>query len=430
MSNFVIMASKIISIARIRPWHIFGVILALATSGLVIYGLWPAISGGEIDGDRQTTQEPDQARAPVEVIVLDRREFPLRAEATGHLAPWRESKISAEINGLIIDRPVEEGQRVEAGQILLRLDDREAKILLAEAEAALLQARADYAVQLSNAGELTAADTSQLAEARIRYSDALKAHSEGTITQTEFVRVQRHFEAMDVLAGNRREDVAAVYTNLTQREQQVEKARLQLERAQVIAPFAGRIADLQVEEGQHVGTGTPLLRLLQDFRMKVTVDVLEGDLVHVRPRVTANVIVPSYSGEIFQGYVHSVNPSIDPKTGTGRITVALQNPSGRLVAGLYADVALETNRLQDRMIVPSEAVIVRQGRDVVFLVKGGRSYWMYVIVGERSGNFTEIIRGDPPSIVEPGDSLVISGNYALAHDVPVEITSIVELAVQ
>ncbi len=424
------MADSTRSGQKIQPWHIFGAILAVATTGLVIYGLWPALSGEDIDGERQATEGPVTTAAPVDVMVLERREFPLRAEATGHLSPWRESKISAETSGLIVDRPVEEGQRVRAGQTVLRLDDREPKILLAEAEAALLQARADYAVQLSNAGEFSVADTSQLAEARTRFIHAQKALSEGTITPSEFARVQRHFEAMDVLAGNRREDVAAVYTNLTQREQLVEKALLQVERTRVVAPFTGRVADLQVEQGQHVGTGTHLLTLLQDNRMKVSVDVLEADLVHIRPQVTANVVVPSYSDEVFQGYVHAVNPSVDPTTGTGRVTVALQNPGGRLVSGLYADVALETNRLQDRMVAPSDAVIVRQGRDVVFLVKGGRSYWMYVTVGERSGNFTEIIRGDPPSVVEPGDSLIVVGNYALAHDVPVEISSVVELGLQ
>ena len=172
------------------------------------------------------------------------------------------------------------------------------------------------------------------------------------------------------------------------------------------------------------------LHCFQDDRMKVSVDVLEGDLVYVSPGVTANVVVPSYSDEVFQGYVHAVNPSVDPKTGSGRITVALRNPGGRLVSGLYADVALETNRLQDRMVAPSEAVIVRQGREVVFLVKGGRSYWMYVIIGERSGNFTEIIRGDSPSVVEPGDTLIVQGNYALAHDVPVEVIKVVELGIR
>ncbi|MCY3487087.1 MAG: efflux RND transporter periplasmic adaptor subunit [Bacteroidetes bacterium] len=424
------MSDRSRSSRRIKPWHIFGLVLALATTGLILYGVWPAVFGEEAEDDRELTEEPEPARAPVEVLVLERGEFPLRAEATGHLAPWRESKISAEVSGLILERPVEEGQRVQAGQVLMRLDDRELKIRLSAAEAALLRARADYAVQISNAGEVEAADTTKLAEARVRLKAAEEAFAAGSITQTELDNVRRHFEAMDVLAGNQREAVTAVYTNLTQQEQEVEQARLQLERTQVIAPFNGRVADLQVEEGQHVGMGTHLLTLLQDDRMKVSVDVLEGDLVHVTPGVTANVVVPSYSDEVFQGYVHAVNPSVDPKTGSGRITVALRNPGGRLVSGLYADVALETNRLQDRMVAPSEAVIVRQGREVVFLIRGGRSYWMYVIVGERSGNFTEIIGGDPPSVVEPGDSLVVQGNYALAHDVPVEITRVVELGLR
>ncbi len=424
------MTDRSSSSRKIKPWHIFGAILAFSIIGLVLYGVWPAVVGEAVDGERELTEEPEPARASVEVLVLERGEFPLRAEATGHLAPWRESKISAEVSGLILDRPVEEGQRVQAGQVLMHLDDRETRIRLNEAEAALLKARADYAVQISNAGELAVTDTTKLAEARIRLNEAEEAFAAGSITQTELGTVRRHFEAMDVLAGNQREAVTAVYTNLTQQEQQVEQARLQLERTRVVAPFSGRIADLQVEEGQRVGAGTHLLTLLQDHRMKVSVDVLEGDLVHIRPGVTANVVVPSYSDEVFQGYVHAVNPSVDPKTGSGRITVALQNPGGRLVSGLYADVALEKNRLQDRMVVPSEAVIVRQGREVVFLVKGRRSYWMYARIGERSGNFTEIIGGVSPSVIEPGDTLVVQGNYALAHDVPVEVTNVVELGLR
>ncbi len=415
---------------RVKPWQVFGVILALAIAGLVLYAVWPAITGGDTDEEREMPEEPEEARAPVEVLVLQRGEFPLRAEATGHLAPWRKADISAETSGLILERPIEEGQRVQKGQLLMRLDDREQHIRLAEAEAALLQSRAEYAVDLSDSGDLPTADTTALADARQRLREAQAAFDAGNLMQSELAQARRHFEAMDVLVGNQREAVWAVQSNLTQREQQVEQAQLQLERTQIVAPFSGRISDLVVEAGQHVGPGTKLLTLLDDNRMKVAVDVLEADLVHIRNGATANVVVPSYSDEVLQGRVHAVNPSVDTRTGSGRVTVALQNPSGRLVSGLYADVALEKNRLQDRMVVPSGAVIVRQGRDVLFLVKNRRSYWMYVIVGERSGDFTEILGGDPPSVVEPSDSVVVVGNYALAHDVPVEVTRVVELGLR
>lgn len=407
-----------------------GVVLALAIVGLVLYGVWPYITGEITEDEREVPEEPEAARAPVEVMVIERVEFPLRAEATGHLAPWRRAEISAETSGLILERPIEEGQRVRAGEVLLRLDDRQQRIALAEANAALLQAMSDYAVKLDDTGELSEADTTALTEARKQLRAAQSAFEAGNLTDSELAEVRRRFEAMDVLAGNRREAVLAVATNLTQSEQQVERARLELERTRVVAPFTGRVADLLVEEGQHVGTGTKLLTLLDDNRMKVAVDVLEADLVNINTGATVNVVVPSYSEEVFRGRVHAVNPSVNKDTGSGRVTVALQNPGGRLVSGLYADVALEKQRLQDRMVVPANAVIVRQGRDVVFLIKNGRSYWMYVNIGERSGNFAEIIGGDPPSVVEPGDSIVVVGNYALAHDVPVQTTEVLELGLQ
>ena len=415
---------------RIKAWQVVGVILALAIGGLALYGLWPLIVGDSAEDEREVTEEPEAARSPVQVQVIERVEFPLRAEATGHLAPWRKAEISAETNGQIVDRPVEEGQRVQAGQVLLQLDDREQQIGLAEAKAAQLQALSEYAVELKDTGELAEVDTTALAEARKQLQEAEAAYVAGNLLASEFDIVRRRFEAEDLLVGNQREAVLAVTKNLTQREQQVERARLELERTRVIAPFSGRVSDLLVEEGQRVGSGTKLLTLLDDRRMKVVVDVLEGDLVNIAYGATANVVVPSYSDEIFRGRVHAVNPSIETKSGSGRVTVALQNPGGRLVTGLFADVALEKQRLQDRMVVPSDAVIVRQGRDVVFLVKNNRSYWMYVIVGERSGDFTEIVGGDPPSIVEPGDTIVVVGNYALAHDVPVEVTSVLELELQ
>ena len=424
------MTRDVRSSRKIKLWQVFGVILALATGSLVLYGVWPAITGEGADEQREVSEEPEEARSPVEVLVVKRGEFPLRAEATGHLAPWRKADISAEVSGLILERPIEEGQRIQEGQLLMRLDDREQRIALAEAEAALLQARAEYAVDLSNSGDLPIADTTALAAARLRLREAEAAYAAGNLTETQLEDSKRHFEAMDVLAGNQREAVRAVQSNLTQREHQVEQARLRLERTQIVAPFSGRVSDLEVEAGQHVGPGTKLLTLLDDNRMKVSVDVLEADLVHIQTGKTAHIVVPSYSDEVFLGRVHAVNPSVDPGTGAGRVTVAMHNPGGRFVSGLYADVALEKSRLQDRMVVPSDAVIVRQGRDVVFLVKNARSYWMYVIIGERSGNYTEIIGGDPPSVVEPGDSVIVRGNYALAHDVPVEVTGVVELGVQ
>lgn len=202
---------------------------------------------------------------------------------------------------------------------------------------------------------------------------------------------------------------------------------MNLERTRITAPFSGRVANLTVDEGQYVGQSEEICTLLRDDRMRVEVDVLESDVVHVREGASTRIHVPALGPEsdstaLFQGSVWSVNPQVSPESGTGRVTVSVPNPNRRLVSGLYANVWLETERLQDRLVVPDEAVLVRQGRDLVFVIEGGHAQWTYVNLGARSGDRVEITKG-----VAPGDTVAVDGHFALAHDAPVRVEEVLPL---
>jgi len=86
---------------------------------------------------------------------------------------------------------------------------------------------------------------------------------------------------------------------------------------------------------------------------------------------------------------------------------------------MFAYVALETRTLPDRLVVPAEAVLVRQGRDLVFVIRNGRAQWTYVTTGPRSGDHVVLLDG-----VAPGDTVAVGGHHALAHDAPVEVTAV------
>lgn len=164
--------------------------------------------------------------------------------------------------------------------------------------------------------------------------------------------------------------------------------------------------------------------------MKVEVDVLESDVVHVRKGRTARVHVPALGTEndpnaTLEGRVWGVNPQVSPESGTGQVAVSIPNPSGRLVSGLYATVWLETERLRNRLVVPEKAVLVRQGRDLVFVIEDGRAQWTYVDLGARSGGHVEITDG-----VAAGDTIAVDGHFALAHDAPVTIGTVRELSLK
>ena len=263
-----------------------------------------------------------------------------------------------------------------------------------------------------------------------RLRKAEQAHDAGTLTRTELQLARRTFQSIDVLSGNRRDALQAVSSNLAQSEQGVERAKLELSRTRLVAPFSGRIADLQVEVGQHIAPGTAVLTLLEDDRMKVSVQVLEADLMHIVVGASATVVVPNFSDAVLWGSVYSINPRINPDYGFGRVTVALSNPAGRLISGLHANIALETERLPNRLVVPASAVLTRQGRDLVFKAEHGKGHWTYVFTGERSGNFVEITGAGSANIVEPGDTILVSNHDALPHDAPVEVTAIRALALQ
>ncbi len=403
----------------LRGRHVAAATLTLAVTGLLGYAFWPVLTGaGEEDG------RPDVARAAVppvtvEAVVAQPVDFALRAEATGTLAPWRLSLLGAEASGRVMRRLVKEGDYVEAGALLLQLDDREARLRLEEAEASLLQARGEYAVRQTRDDGVLPLDTMRLAEARKVWTAAQTARAEGAISDEELETARRRYEAALLLGGSMREAMRRVVTGLAEAEQRVAQARLQLSRTRVTAPFAGRVADLKVEVGQHVSPGQALLTLLDDRRMKVEVDVLESDLVHLRRGATALVRLPSLADTVVAGTIHTINPRVDTKTGAGRVTVAVRNPSGRLLTGLFAYVALETRRLPERLVTPAEAVLVRQGRSLVFVVRNGRAQWQYVTLGPQSGDYVALEDG-----VAAGDTVAVAGHHALAHDAPVRVTAV------
>jgi HlyD family secretion protein len=397
----------------------------MAVGGLLLYGFWPVLTGqAEGESERDEIESVSSSRAEVDAVVAQRTSFALRTQASGHLVPWQTAKLSTEADGPVIERPVEEGNLVQEGDLILRLDDREQQIALEEARAQLLEAQATYAVEADLPERLSGADTTAIAAARRDYRRAQEAFAEGTVPRDVVQSARRQYEAARVRAGLEREAVQAARTGLMAAEQAVARARLNLERTRVTAPFDGRVANLTVQVGQRVSRGEVVATLLQDRKLKVEVDVLESDVVDVREGATAQVHVPAIGGPqdqdaLFEGHVWAINPQVDDETGTARVTVALPNPNRRLVAGLHANVRLETGRLTDRLVVPDDAVLVRQGRDLVFVVEGGRAQWTYVEVGARSGNHVAITDG-----VQPGDTVAVDGHYAFAHDAPVTVGAV------
>ncbi|MBL7977464.1 MAG: biotin/lipoyl-binding protein, partial [Bacteroidetes Order II. Incertae sedis bacterium] len=131
---------------KIRAHHWAGIVLFMAIGGILAYAFYPKLMGAGEEGRDNAVQRPG-ATAKIEAVNVLPMAFPIRVEATGHLAAWKQAEISAEMSGLIITRNIEEGRFVAAGHVLFQLDDRELRLSLREAQTELLKARTAFATQ-------------------------------------------------------------------------------------------------------------------------------------------------------------------------------------------------------------------------------------------------------------------------------------------
>lgn len=361
--------------SRVLPPTLLGV--ALFWSGIA--GCKPkAAEGAVADSTASATDTPSKPLETVGALVV-RGDLPLRLTVTGVIRTEASATLKSEVAATVEQLHVREGMRVARGTVLVELDRRPFELALREAESALAQARVQYNDQVLPDSLLTGQS-----------------------------------------ASKERKDAAYARSGLAAAEARVERARLELERARIRAPFASVVQRLAVSVGERVGVGQELVQLVDLDHLRVEASVLEHDLPAVRVGGAAWITTPAAPGRTLRGRVMAILPQVDSATRAARVQVALAG-DGVLRPGMSADVRLETATLRGRLLVPTPAVIERDGRTLVFVVKSGRAQWTYVVPGQGNGDLTEVLP-DSNAAVDPvavGDTVLVGGHLTLTHDAAV-----------
>lgn len=325
---------------------------------------------------------PTPARAvalPVTVTEVRDGDLVLSVTTTGQVRSDGEATLRAETAGTIAQVMVRPGDRVRRAQVLMRLDPRPFDLGVLEAEAAV-------------------------AEAEVRYQDAVAPDS---------IVLGR-----PPTAEQRR--IALTRSGLQAARVRLDRAKLERERATIEAPFDGMVDRVDRTTGERVQAGETLTRVVNLSALRIEASVLEHDLPLIREGGVVSVTSASAPDRAVTGRVTAVLPLIDTTTRAGRVFVRLTNP-GPLRPGMYADVRLESGRLTKRRLVPRQAVIERDGRPLVFIVKAGRAQWVYINPGRSNASFTEVLPDSGTGLipVDVGDKVIIAGHLTLTHDAQV-----------
>ncbi len=293
----------------------------------------------------------------------------------GKLAAQRQAELHLALTGPIIALPVANGQAVAKGQLIARLDATPQQQALAQAEVELAQAALERRDRLLTAGHLEPDSTAVPAET---------------------------WNLATLQSGYRAAQVA------------VNQARYQLAQTELRAPFAGRIADLSVQPHQQANPAEPLCHLLDLDPLRVEFTVLETELDMVASGATVQIEPVALPGQTFTGRITEVNPRVDDN-GLLRVSAQVRNPQRQLLPGMNAQVRLQ-QALPDQLFVPKSAVILRQGRPVVFVYQRDTAYWHYVTPNLENSQHYTIAEG-----LEANQIVITQGNLNLGHLAPVRI---------
>lgn len=353
---------------RARRWLV--PLLLMAALGAGGWWLWPHPAA--------TPAPPMAAAAPaaslsVAVVPVEARPLARVVAGDGSVVPWQELVLGAETGGLRVQAVlVEEGDVVEAGQVLLRLDSAVATAQRDRFAASLQEAEAALAIARTDLGRATELSTSGSASRQLldqRQSAARQAEA-------------RVVSARAALA----------------------EAEARLAQATLRAPFAGTILRRAVLPGAVPGVGTELLRLLRDGRLELDARVPELELAAVAPGQAVRV---THGGREIMASVRAIAPGVTADSRLGTVHVALPADSG-LRPGMFARAEIQA-AATPALMIPQEAVVFRDGAAAAFVVQDGQARLRRLDTGARQAGMVEVRGG-----LAAGESVVRAGAGFLA----------------
>jgi len=327
---------------------------------------------------------------------------------SGRLEPVRKALLRFELSGQVRSRLVEPGQAVEAGALLLALDEGDYRDALAKATAQL--ALEERNIQRDRELLQLARRNRTLQEAEVARleklgKESLVSRSRLDEASISLLKMEAEVAQLDASVGG-----AAPRLSLMQAERS--RAARNLERTRLQAPFPGRVNTVEVQEGDYVTPSQPALELIDTSALELYTEV-RGDVV--KALVQGQAVTVSIAGNAYQGEIVALQTDPDPATFTHALRVRLAGEGIR--PGEVARVRLPLRPLTSATVIPAAAVLRDEGKTYVFRVRQDLLEKSEVVLGRRVGDLQVVRSG-----VAAGDLVVIQDVAALSDGQKVHVT--------
>lgn len=301
--------------------------------------------------------------------VLQPREFADNLSLTGTLEANEQIEVRSEVSGVVEQINFEEGSTVSKGQALVKVNDIELR------------------------AELRKVQTAQgLSSENARRAKLLLEKE--AISQEEY-------------------DVATA--DYKSAQAQVQLVQAQISKTTIRAPFSGKIGLRSISKGSYISPTTMIAKLVNTNQLKITFSIPEKYAQTMKVNQTLT-FTTSGSKEVQNAKIYAIEPEIEIETRTLKIRAIADNKDGKLIPGTFANVSLPLAKLENALLVPTEALIPIQNGKKIFVSENGKAKEVIVETGARTDKDILITSG-----LKAGDTILTSGVMTLKNDSPVKV---------
>ncbi|HEU5284296.1 MAG TPA: efflux RND transporter periplasmic adaptor subunit, partial [Burkholderiales bacterium] len=353
---------------------------------------------------------------PVETHQAVRSDLVQTVVASGRIITPQRASVGAVITGRVARIPVEEGQSVKRGDVLIVLDDEDERASVAQASGAVAQAEARLRqlreVSLPAAEQALIQAQANLTQARQQHDRAKELKAKGFVSQAALDDAQRNLDVAESqlraaklqVATNRPSgsDFALAQTALAQARANLGVAQAKLDQTVILAPVDGTLISRNVEPGNVVQSGKELMALAPEGETQVVVQIDEKNLAQLRIGQHALASADAFPRERFAAVLVYINPGIDALRGSVEVKLRVPTPPAYLRQDMTVSVDIEVARSAGTVVVPADTVRDANGAQPwVLAVDGGRAVRRAVKLGLKGDGRVEVLDG-----VAPGDRLI------------------------
>lgn len=294
--------------------------------------------------------------------------------SVGTVEPIRGVVLEAETAGIVDTINFENGQRVEKGDILVQLD-----------------------IRVEEAQRKAAVATARLAE--VEYERAKRLRKSGNVPQS---------------------DLDQAIANLDKAKADVENIQALIDRKTIRAPFSGRLGIRQINPGQYVSLGAPLVSIQSNDQVYVNFTLPQQTLPDLSEGLTINLTSDAFPDREFEGSLTAISPQVNPQTRAVELQGTFENPEDILRAGLFVRVLVKLPKSESVITVPKTAVVYAPYGNSLFVIEGKGDALVakqkFIRTGRSRGDFIDIVKG-----LEAGEEVVSAGTFKLFNGAPVSI---------